>query len=223
VISNVRIRRRSPAVGAAPHPDEVPVFAAVSALLGYPDADLIELLPSAAALAGGLGPPAGERLGRFVEELQRTGAVGAATEYVRTFDLARRCCLYLTYYTFGDTRRRGMALVSFNNAYRSAGFVPPVDELPDHLAVVCNFAACAPDSGRALLVEHQAGVEALRLALADARSPYLSVIDALCSVLPPPAERDVARALELAREGPPAETVGLEPFAPPEYMGGARS
>ena len=30
------------------------------------------------------------------------------------------------------------------------------------------------------------------------------------------------RALELARTGPPAEEVGLEPFAPPEYMGGRR-
>jgi nitrate reductase delta subunit len=160
-------------------------------------------------------------LGRFVAELQRLGTAVAA-EYVRTFDLARRCCLYLTYYAFGDRRRRGMALLSFNNAYRSAGFVPPADELPDHLAVVCNFAALAPDHGRALLVEHRAGVEALRLALSAAGSPYLDLVEALCSVLPSPAERDVARALELAREDPRSETVGLEPFAPPEYMRGGR-
>ncbi|GLB64437.1 hypothetical protein NCCP2495_23160 [Dietzia sp. NCCP-2495] len=28
-------------------------------------------------------------------------------EHVETFDLRRRCCPYLTYYRFGDTRKRG--------------------------------------------------------------------------------------------------------------------
>ena len=35
-----------------------------------------------------------------------------------TFDLRRRCCLHLTYYTHGDTRKRGLALVRFKQAYR---------------------------------------------------------------------------------------------------------
>jgi len=42
------------------------------------------------------------------------------------------------------------------------------------------------------------------------------------ALLPEPAPADLARALDLARSGPPAEEVGLEPFAPPEYMGARR-
>lgn len=39
-----------------------------------------------------------------------------AAHYGATFDLKRRCCPYLTYYTYGDTRKRGMALLRFKHA-----------------------------------------------------------------------------------------------------------
>ena len=42
-------------------------------------------------------------------------------DYVETFDLRRRCCLYLTYFTHGDTRKRGMALLQFKHLYGRAG------------------------------------------------------------------------------------------------------
>jgi nitrate reductase delta subunit len=88
--------------------------------------------------------------------------------------------------------------------------------------VVCEFTARERDAGLALLGEHRAAVELLRIALAEAGSPYVDVVDALRDVLPEPAPRDLARALELARAGPPAEEVGLEPFAPPESLGARR-
>jgi nitrate reductase molybdenum cofactor assembly chaperone NarJ/NarW len=142
--------------------------------------------------------------------------------YVDAFDLRRKCCPYLTYYSFGDTRKRGMGLLQFTAAYRAAGFELAGSELPDHLAIVCEFAAAAPESGQALLRRHRAGLELLRSALAEARSVWLAPVDAIRAVLPQAAPRDLQRALDLARSGPPAEEVGLEPFAPPEYMGGRR-
>jgi nitrate reductase delta subunit len=198
------------------------VLAAVSLLLGYPDRLLLDRLPMVRQVADAVPEPAGQALGRFVDRLEQTPAAELAAEYVETFDLRQRGCLYLTYYAFGDTRKRGSALVRFSHAYRQAGLDPPAGELPDHLAVVCQFAALAPTPGVHLLVEHRAAIELLRLSLADARSAYLDVVDALRAALPPPAETDLARALELARTGPPAEEVGLEPFAPPEYMGAPR-
>jgi nitrate reductase delta subunit len=65
------------------------------------------------------------------------------------------------------------------------------------------------------------------MALAEAGSPYLSVVDTVRAALPDPAPRDLEKALALARSGPPAEEVGLEPFGPPEIvapggMGGRR-
>jgi nitrate reductase delta subunit len=115
-----------------------------------------------------------------------------------------------------------MALLRFTAAYRAAGFELTGGELPDHLAVLCEFTAAAPKPGLALFRAHRAGLELLRAALAEASSPWRHVADAIGAVLPEPAPRDLRRALDLARTGPPAEEVGLEPFAPPEYMGGRR-
>jgi nitrate reductase delta subunit len=198
-------------------------LAAISLLLGYPEPALLAELPLLRDATAGLSSPAGPSLRRLIAHLGRTPPAALAAEYVDTFDLRRRCCLYLTYYTCGDTRRRGVALLRFTHEYRSAGLEPPDGELPDHLAVVCNFAALAPEPGIRLLVEHQPAIELLRSALKEAGSPYLDALDALAAVLPHPTASDVQRALDLARQGPPAEAVGLEPFAPPEYMGDHRT
>jgi nitrate reductase delta subunit len=64
--------------------------------------------------------------------------------------------------------------------------------------------------GLALLQEHRAGLELLRLALLDARTPYAGPIEAVCALLPGPSPTDVAAAKALARNGPPHEQVGLE-------------
>ena len=187
---------------------------AAALLLAYPDDDFYDRLPVVRAAAA---PFPG--LARFLEHVDGHSPARLQRDYVDTFDLRRRCCLYLTYYSYGDTRKRGMALLRFTHAYRAAGYELDASELPDHLAVVCEFAAAAPEAGLRLLREHRAGVELLRMALAEAGSPYVEVVDAIRAVLPEPAPRDLERALALAQSGPPAEEVGLEPFGPPEING----
>jgi nitrate reductase delta subunit len=195
---------------------------AAALCLGYPDDSLLGRLPLLREVAGSLPAPAAAHLTAFVDRLDGGDPTELRREYVETFDLRRRCAPYLTYYAHGDTRKRGMAMLRFTHAYRSAGLTLEPGELPDHLAVVCEAAARAPEVGLGLLREHRAGVELLRMALADAGSPYVEVLDLVRSVLPDPAPADLDRALDLARSGPPAEEVGLEPFAPPEYMGARR-
>jgi len=159
----------------------------------------------------------------MVAHLEGADPQQAQCDYVDTFDLRRRCCLFLTYYAFGDTRKRGMALLRFTHAYKATGYELRADELPDHLSVVCEFAATVDmESGLSLLAEHRAGLELIRMALADMGSPYVDAVDLVRSVLPNLQPGDLERAMELAHAGPPAEEVGLEPFAPPEYMGGSR-
>ena len=198
------------------------VMRAGSLALGYPDHEWRQDLPLLHAAAEAVGDPARTHLGSFLEAAAARSPGDFQQAYVETFDLRRRCCPYLTYYSCGDTRKRGMALLQFTAAYRTAGFELATGELPDHLAVLCEFTAAAPDPGLALFRRHRAGLELLRTALADAAAPWLAVVDAVRAVLPDPAPRDLQRALDLARSGPPAEEVGLEPFAPPEYMGGRR-
>jgi nitrate reductase molybdenum cofactor assembly chaperone NarJ/NarW len=193
-----------------------------SLALGYPDAGWRDDLALVAAATEVIGRSAREPLRSFLDEVGGQDDRSLQQAYVDTFDLRRKCCPYLTYYSFGDTRKRGMALLQFTAAYRGAGFELTGGELPDHLAVVCEFAAGAPERGRTLLRRHRAGLELLRTALVEARSVWRWPVDAIRAVLPDAAPRDVRRALDLARTGPPTEEVGLEPFAPPEYMGGRR-
>jgi nitrate reductase delta subunit len=186
-------------------------FQAAALCLEYPDTDWrASRLPLVARAADALP---GLPLGRFVRHAAATDPDELARHYVDTFDLRRRCCPYLTYYTFGDTRDRGMALLEFTAAYRAAGFAVASDELPDHLSVVCEFAARRPAEGIDLMQRHRAGVELLALALREAGSPYADVVDAVRALLPTASEQDLERAMDLARSGPPAEEVGLEPYA----------
>lgn len=187
-------------------------WALLSLLLRYPDERVIEAASDVGALPRG---PVRDALERFV-----AGWTGdRAAMYVETFDLRRRATLELTYYAHGDTRERGMALVRLKKLYRLAGLPMDSAELPDHLAVMLAFAALAPDDyGERLLAQHRPAIELLRLSLHDLQSPYAHVLDALASLLPKLTVSERAEVARLAREGPPDEAVGLEPYGPPEAM-----
>lgn len=193
-----------------------------SLALGYPDGEWHQRLPLLHETVTAMRGAAATHLRSFLHAVAGHAPGQLQRAYVDTFDLRRRCCPYLTYYSCGDTRKRGTALLQFTAAYRIGGFELASGELPDHVAVLCEFTAAAPEPGRALFRKHRAGLELLRTALADASSPWRHTADAISAALPEPAPRDLQRALDLARTGPPAEEVGLEPFAPPEYMGGRR-
>ncbi|GAA4898159.1 respiratory nitrate reductase chaperone NarJ [Stackebrandtia albiflava] len=203
---------------------------AAGMLLAYPDRAARDRLPLvAAALAEQPRSRVRTDLIRFTEELAAADPSAAAAEYVETFDLRRRRSLHLTYYSDGDTRRRGGALAAVKGVIREAGWVPPVDELPDHLAVLCEFAARDPDRGVRLLVELRPGLELLREALREAGSRYLVVVDAVRGTLPAGDATLAERVRRLAGEGPARESVGLSGYGgavplgmPTTARGGAR-
>ena len=190
-----------------------------SVLLQYPTVALFDGIAELDAAIAATSATSREPFRRFVAWLGATSSERVAEHYVETFDLRRKCTLYLTYYRYGDTRKRGMSMLAFKAAYRGAGFDPNTDELPDYLPMVLDFAALAP-RGESLLRAHRADLELVRIALHDAKTPYADVIDGVCAVLPKLGRREVAKAREIWRNGPPEEDVGLEPFAPPEYLDG---
>ncbi|MCC2317220.1 nitrate reductase molybdenum cofactor assembly chaperone [Cellulomonas chengniuliangii] len=182
-------------------------------LLDYPDDELLRRLPAVRAAAATLPEVVRDHLLGVVDHLAATPPQEAGAGYVETFDLRRRACLYLTYYAHGDTRQRGVALLAFKQAYRAAGLLLREDELPDHLCVVLEFSATQDlAAGTALLLEHRAGLEVLRLALQDAGSPYAGAVAAVCATLPPLAGDDRDAVARLVAQGPPDESVGLEPY-----------
>jgi nitrate reductase delta subunit len=115
-----------------------------------------------------------------------------------------------------------MAMLAFKAAYRAAGFQVTDSELPDYLPLVLDFAALHP-GGEKLLRAHRADLELLLRALRDAPSPYADVVEAVCAQLPGLRRPDQALVRRFWDSGPPAEEVGLEPFAPPDYLGGQQS
>ncbi|MHB9864203.1 nitrate reductase molybdenum cofactor assembly chaperone [Streptomyces sp. YIM S03343] len=191
----------------------------ISLLLQYPDAELVAGREQLAAALAEL--PASEAASELAEF---TGWFGAQEpedlerHYVETFDLRRKSSLYLTYYLHGDTRRRGMALLTLAQRYRAAGWDVDGGELPDHLPVVLEFAALSgPGKGEAPLRQHRRGLELIHHALTDAGSPYRHLLAALLSLLPPATEEDLAAVAKLAAEGPPNEDVGIDPYGSGEF------
>lgn len=190
-----------------------------SLLMSYPDELLLERLPLLRAVDGTLPAPLATPLDAFLDHVASTPLSELAADYVATFDHRKRFSPYLTYFAYGDTRKRGMALLRFKHAYRAAGLELDDGELPDHLAVVLEFAATGDQAvGHRLMTEHRAGLEVMRLGLHEAGSPWAGVLDAVSATLPPLGGREHEAVARLIAEGPPEEEVGLAPFAPPEYM-----
>ena len=210
----MRLRRHT----AAPPATAAP-WALLSYLLRYPTPKVAAARPELAAEIAALPARAvRQALERFVAGWTGDPTTLAA-RYVETFDLRRRASLNLTYYGHGDTRERGMALLRLKKLYRTAGLPMSSSELPDHLTVMLAFAALAePGRGEALLAEHRPAIELLRLSLHDLHSPYAHVLDAIAACLPALTVSERSEVARLAREGPPDEAVGLEPYGPPEAM-----
>jgi nitrate reductase delta subunit len=198
---------------------------AAAICLGYPERDVIAtsgLLRAALAESAPLEAASFEPLLAFWESSDLSTI---QTHYVDVFDLSRKHSLYLSYWTDGDTRRRGEVLTAFKQRYRSSEFlVDTGGELPDYLPMVLEYAAIVdPADGTALLQEYRSSVELLRFALAERGTPYAGVLTAVCSTLPGASPADRKAVMAMAAAGPPAEMVGLEPKDPRLLpMGGSR-
>ncbi|MEB3984329.1 nitrate reductase molybdenum cofactor assembly chaperone [Mycobacterium sp. 663a-19] len=216
---------RRPTRGAAlGERDRRLVWRVAALLLDYPSTQTLALTDQLAAAAEEL--PAAVRtpiLDFLRREFDGADPMELAARYVETFDMRRRASLHLTYYAYGDTRKRGMALLRFKHAYRQAGMQLGDDELPDYLPLVLEFAATVdPVRGERLLAEHVPVLELLRLSLRDSGSGYAGVLGAALATLPPISTADRRRIAELAAAGPPEEDVGLEPFAMDPLSAGGR-
>lgn len=201
------------------------VYKLCSLLLSYPDEELLTARDELRAAVAELPAcPARASLERFCVWWAGEDPLALAQGYVQTFDLDKRCGLYLTFYGEGDRRERGSALLRLRKLYRAAGLPQQDGELPDFLPLMLEFAASAPGGrGELVLREHRSALELVRRSLVERESPYADLLDAVCATLGEPTAADRARAIKLAASGPPSELVGLEPFAPPEVMPGTEA
>ena len=187
------------------------VYQAASLILSYPDESLLDCLDTIeSALAG---TPAAAEFADVVGHLRGSDLITLQSFHVQEFDLSRRHALHLTYWTEGDTRRRGEVLARFKKVYRDSGLlVDTGGELPDHLPMVLEFAVHDPERGAELLQQWRPSLELLRIGLEEDDLPHAGVLRAVCATLPgqSPATRVEVQALVQAVQ--PVETVGLEPY-----------
>ncbi|MER7134647.1 nitrate reductase molybdenum cofactor assembly chaperone [Streptosporangium saharense] len=183
---------------------------AASLLLTYPGPAWPDTLDLVRRALPADRSPAARLLLRFCDHAAEQDPFDLASRYVTTFDRSGRRTLHLTYYTDGDTRRRGASLARIKALYRDGGWRPDEAELPDFLPLMLEFAARRPESGGPLLREHRAALDLLAAALHKHRSPYADVLDAVRATLPPATARERRTAGEIAQAGPPSESVGLD-------------
>ena len=126
------------------------------------------------------------------------------------FDLSPKHALYLSYWTDGDTRRRGevLATVQGGATAPAASSSTPTASCP----TTCRWCSSTrrvadPADGRQLLQEYRPSLELLRIALDEKQTPYAGALAAVCATLPgeSPATAPPCRRW---RAGRPAGRVG---------------
>lgn len=183
--------------------------------LSYPDADLIVKVPlMRAALAEFSG--AVQDFDGVLDLFESSEPMEIQAHYVREFDLGKRHALHLSYWTDGDTRRRGEVLGNFKKAYRQSDIlVDTHGELPDYLPMVLEYAARVDlAAGRDLLIRYRASLEMLRFGLLRDELPHARILQAICATLPGKSPADEQAVMRMAGYGPPTEAVGLDPYDP---------
>jgi len=189
----------------------------LAALLRYPDAAFRAAAPELGqALRAEAALPAGriDELCALLQRLQRDDPFTVEADFVDLFDRGRGTALHLFEHIHGDSRDRGPAMVDLQQTYERAGLLLAPGELPDHLAVVLEFASTQPPrEARDFLAETAHIARAIFSALQRRESGYASVL---------------AAVLELAGEKAEAVDIPPEPeldeaWAEPEAFGGCSS
>jgi nitrate reductase molybdenum cofactor assembly chaperone NarJ/NarW len=133
----------------------------------------------------------------LIERLRSTNAMETEATYVELFDRGRGTALHLFEHVHGDSRDRGQAMVDLMKTYEQAGLFLAPGELPDHLAVVLEYASTQPPAqAREFLREIAHILQVIFSALLKRESAYASVL---------------AAALDLSGEKAQAVIVPAEP------------
>jgi nitrate reductase delta subunit len=124
-------------------------------------------------------------LGAFADLVASSSLTSLQEEYVATFDFNPATAPYLGHHLFGDNQKKGGYLIGLKQEFGRYGFVPPGNELPDHVSVVLGFLAHLArkksDAARKtfIAVSVLPGIERLCAVFADRQgSPWRPVVEA---------------------------------------------
>ena len=174
-------------------------FRVLSALLGYPEQDLLDALTDCRAVldSEALLPPA-ERaaLDAFIDALAASDLLDAQECYVALFDRNRSLSLHIYEHVHGESRDRGQAMVRLSELYHLHGLEIFAHELPDYLPLFLEFLSLLPErAARSMLADAAHVVAALHGKLRARGSAYAAIMAALEALAARrPAEHMIAEA-----------------------------
>lgn len=172
-------------------------YSVLSALLAYPDAELVAALPELRAV---LTPSDAATLAPLFAMMEGApDLIALQEEYVATFDRRPAHSLHLFEHVHGESRDRGQAMVNLRQEYLRHGLEPEPGELPDYVPMFLEFLGQLPAAQAAALLGDAIHVLArIGAKLAAADSPYARVFDVLRGLtdvqpqdLPEPSEGDM--------------------------------
>ncbi|MCW3158803.1 nitrate reductase molybdenum cofactor assembly chaperone [Micropruina sonneratiae] len=204
-----RAREAAAVIPANAGVSDAVIHQAAALVLSYPEQELLESLPTIErALAG---TAAAASFAPVLAHLRGDRLAALQSFHIQEFDLSRRHSLHLSYWTDGDTRRRGAVLAEVKQVYRDSGLlVDTGGELPDYLPMALEFAARDAGRGRGLLERFRASLELLRLELGADDLPHAGVLTAICDLLPGDSPRSRAEVQARFGQAQPVELVGLD-------------
>jgi nitrate reductase delta subunit len=121
---------------------------------------------------------------QILSYFEQTPLIQLQEKYTETFDINPSNCMNLTYHRWGDTEKRGLALVHLEEIYLKAGFERISSELPDFLPLILEFISERPDIANSEIIPlYGTVVESLADRLGQAGKPYVLLFKQLIDVL----------------------------------------
>jgi nitrate reductase delta subunit len=181
------------------------IFKVVSALLSYPQTELVQALgeiADAVSAEADLAEASKAGLLEFIDSRRHLDLIDWQQQYVELFDRGRALSLLIFEHVHGESRDRGQAMVDLLRLYQSHGFALDARELPDHVPLFLEFLSRLPKAsaldflGGALPVLNLLGAR-----LAERDSPYAALFAALADIAGNSDGLDALRE-QAAAEGP---------------------
>ena len=159
---------------------------ALSALLGYPGAELQAAVPEIRAAfetEGALGAAELRALEPLLVQLAGDDIYDLQERYSALFDCSGALSLHLFEHVHGESRERGQALVDLARRYQEHGFLIEGAELPDYLPLFLEFVSFLPPrEARDWLGQPAHVFAAIAERLQQRGTPYAAVFTALLSL-----------------------------------------
>ncbi len=156
----------------------------ISGLLNYPDESLLRWLPEFKQVLNEIeSVSVRNKYDQILSYFEQTPLIQLQEQYTETFDLNPSNCMNLTYHRWGNTDKRGSALVHLEEIYLKAGFERTSSELPDFLPLVLEFISERTDVARSEIIPiYGTVVETLAEKLRQTDHPYSLLFEQLIDI-----------------------------------------